>query len=82
MNRLIKKCVMVWLIGFVCVLGVQAQSSQNESPAQRRAKEFARLLDSGNRAELVKYAKENFAPRFLNVPMEQHLAWSFTLYRR
>jgi CubicO group peptidase (beta-lactamase class C family) len=73
MNRLIKKCLMVWLIGFICASVVQAQSSQNESPAERRAKEFARLLDSGNRAELIKYAKENFAPRFLNIPMEQHL---------
>jgi CubicO group peptidase (beta-lactamase class C family) len=64
---------MVWFIGIVCTAGLQAQSSQNEGSAERRAKEFARLLDSGNRAELIKYAKENFAPNFLNVPMEQHL---------
>jgi CubicO group peptidase (beta-lactamase class C family) len=73
MNRLIKKCMMMWVIGFVCASVAQAQTSQNESPGQRRAKEFARLLDSGNRGELIKYAKENFAPGFLNVPMEQHL---------
>jgi len=54
---------------------VAARAAQSESPAERRAKEFARLIDSGNRAELRQYAKENFAPGFLNVPMEQHLGF-------
>jgi CubicO group peptidase (beta-lactamase class C family) len=57
----------------VCALAVSAQTSQGENPAERRAQEFARLFDSGNRAEFMKYAKENFAPKFLSVPMEQHL---------
>jgi CubicO group peptidase (beta-lactamase class C family) len=73
MNRRIKKCVLVWVIGLVCAVAGQAQSSPNEGGAERRVKEFGRLLDSGNRGELVKYAKENFAEKFLNVPMEQHL---------
>jgi CubicO group peptidase (beta-lactamase class C family) len=50
-----------------------SQAPQSESPALRRAKEFAALLDSGNRVGLRNYAKENFAPRFLGISMEQHL---------
>ena len=75
MNRLIRKFTMVWLICFVCASLAAAQAPQAESPAERRAKEFARLIDSGNRAELRKYATENFAPNFLNTPMEQHLGF-------
>jgi CubicO group peptidase (beta-lactamase class C family) len=57
----------------ICAPLVAAQGSQSESPAVRRAKEFARLIDSGNRAELRIYAKDNFAPEFLKLPMERHL---------
>jgi len=70
MKRLIKRFILVWLICLVCA---SAAAAQSDSPAERRAKEFAKLIDSGNRAELQKYAKENFAPAFLNIPMEQHL---------
>jgi CubicO group peptidase (beta-lactamase class C family) len=75
MNRLIKRLMPVWLLCLVCASVAAAQASQTESPAERRAKEFARLIDSGNRAELVKYAKENFSPDFLKIPMEQHLGF-------
>lgn len=75
MNRLIKRLMLVWLICLVCASGAAAQAPQAESPAERRAKEFAKLIDSGNRAELVKYAKENFSPDFLKIPMEQHLGF-------
>jgi CubicO group peptidase (beta-lactamase class C family) len=72
MNRWIKKFMLVGLIACLCAPMATAQA---ENPAERRAKEFAGLLDTGNRAELVKYAKENFAPNFLNIPMEQHLGF-------
>jgi CubicO group peptidase (beta-lactamase class C family) len=75
MNRLIKKLMLVWLACFLFTSGAAAQAPQVENPAERRAREFAGLIDSGNRAELRKYAKENFAPNFLNVPMEQHLGF-------
>lgn len=75
MNRLIKKLMLVWLACFLFTSGAAAQAPQVENPAERRAREFARLIDSGNRAELRKYAKENFAPNFLNLPMEQHLGF-------
>ena len=75
MKRLIKEFALVCLISCICASAAIAQASQAESAAERRAKEVARLIDSGNRAELRKYAKENFAPGFLNVPMEQHLGF-------
>ena len=75
MNRLIKKIALVWLISLACASAATAQASQQESPAERRAKEFARLLDTGNRAEFGKYAQENFTPGFLKVAMEQHFGF-------
>ncbi len=80
MNTIIKKFVSVLLICFVCASVAAAQAPQAENPAERRAKEFARLIDTGNRAELQKYAKENFSPRFLNIPMEQHLGFFSSVY--
>jgi CubicO group peptidase (beta-lactamase class C family) len=75
MNRLIKNFKLVWLVCFVCASSLSAQAFQSEDAAERRAKEFSRLIDSGNRAQLREYAKGNFAPGFLNVPMEQHLGF-------
>ncbi len=72
MNRLMKKFMLVCLM--IC-LSAPLAIAQAENPAERRAKEFARLIDTGNRAQLKSYAKENFAPNFLNIPMEQHLGF-------
>src|SRR5690348_579586 len=68
---------------FLCGVGATmaaAQGPQPDSPAAARAKEFARLLDSGNRAALAAYAKENYTPGFLNVPMERHLEFLSSVY--
>ena len=75
MNKLIKSFLLVCSMFLICVSAAAGQTAQTENPAERRAKEFARLIDSGNRAELAKYAKENFAPNFLNIPMERHLGF-------
>lgn len=56
-----------------CLLGVAAQAPAGESPAERRGKELARMLDTGTRADLRKFAQENFAPPFRDVPVERHL---------
>ena len=80
MSKLLKRITLVLLLGCVCAATAIAQASPSESPAEVRAKEFARLLDSGNRAALVKYAKENFTPGFLNVPMERHLDFLSSVY--
>jgi len=84
MKALAKRVLLAWLS--VCIAAAMApaeragsaanapeQASQADSPAVRRAKEFVRLLDAGNRAELRSYAKDNFAPEFLSMPMERHL---------
>ncbi|HWP43003.1 MAG TPA: serine hydrolase domain-containing protein [Blastocatellia bacterium] len=73
MSRLVRLFTLVYLICSICAAAAARQSSQSEGAAERRAKEFARLIDSGNRAELREYAKENFAPDFLSIPMDRHL---------
>lgn len=75
MKTVFRRITLVWLISCVLVSAALAQAAQSENHAERRAKEFAKLIDSGNRVELQKYAKENFAPNFLNIPMEQHLGF-------
>src|SRR5689334_10079076 len=68
---------------FVCCVGAasaSAQASQAESPAETRAKEFTRLLNAGDRAAPAKYAKDNFAPGFLAIPMERHVDFLSSVY--
>ncbi|HKP11660.1 MAG TPA: serine hydrolase domain-containing protein [Blastocatellia bacterium] len=66
---------------FLCCVGAAAaQAAQAENPAEARAREFARLLNSGNRAALAKYAKDNFTPGFLAIPMERHLDFLSSVY--
>src|SRR5262249_10213979 len=50
------------------------------SETQRRVKEFARLVDSGDAAEFKKYVAENCSPIFRTVPMERHLEFFHRLY--
>jgi CubicO group peptidase (beta-lactamase class C family) len=77
MKIIIKKLVPVLLICIVCA---SVAAAQVENPAERRAREFAKLIDAGNRAGLREYAKENFSPRFLNIPIEQHLGFFSSVY--
>lgn len=72
---LVRKFTQFWLICFVCATVITAQTSQQESPAEKRAKEVVSLIDSGNRAEFKKYAEKSFAPGFLSMPMEQHMSF-------
>jgi len=76
MHTYAQKFAMTWVICLVFASVAAPQASQSENFAERRAREFVRYLDSGNRAEFRKYVKENFAPSFLNIPMEQHWASS------
>src|ERR1041385_1177218 len=78
MNKVIRTFALTLILA--CGSTAIAQSAQAEKPAEKRARELARYLDSGNRAEFRKYVKENFAPSFLNIPMEQHLGFFSTLY--
>ena len=75
MKTLITKITMTWLMICACALAAAAQSAQAENPAERRAKEFAKLIDAGNRSEARKYATENFAPDFLKRSIEGNLGF-------
>lgn len=57
-----------------------AQTTTAEQPAERRARELVRLLETGKRAEFKQYVQENFSPRFRAVPIEQHLDFFSWVY--
>ena len=79
MSKLTRKLTLVLLVCCLCAAAT-ARGLQSENPAELRAREFARLLDAGDRAALAKYAKDNFAPSFLNIPMERHLDFLSSIY--
>jgi CubicO group peptidase (beta-lactamase class C family) len=80
MRSSIKYVLLSLLVGCVCAMAAAAQTAASENPAEMRAKEFARLLDTGNRAALAAYAKDNYTPGFLNVPMARHLDFLSSVY--
>ncbi len=51
----------------------QGSSTNAENPAVRRGKELAQVINAGNLVEARKYIKENYAPEFLKIPLEDHL---------
>jgi CubicO group peptidase (beta-lactamase class C family) len=56
----------------------QASSSNADSPAVRRARELVQIINAGKLADARKYVQDNYAPGFLNMPMDDHLwfiAW-------
>ncbi len=62
-----------------------AQQSQNTStsadnPAVRRARELVQVINAGKPAEAKKYIQENYAPDFLNMPMDAHLNFIARVY--
>ncbi|MCI0525238.1 MAG: beta-lactamase family protein, partial [Acidobacteria bacterium] len=48
-------------------------STSADNPAVRRARELAQVINAGKLAEARKYIRENYAPGFLNIPMDRHL---------
>ena len=59
----------VWLACFAWIGTTRAQSAN--SAGEKRAREIAALISTGTRGEMEKYVKENFAPPFRDLPMEQ-----------
>ena len=51
----------------------QSSSANADSPAVRRAKELAQIIDAGKLADARKYIQENYSPGFLGIPMDNHL---------
>jgi len=60
----------------------QNSSSNTDNPAVRRARELAQVISAGKLAEARKYIQENYAPSFLNMPMDRHLNFIAMAYDR
>jgi len=60
----------------------QTPSPQADNPAVRRAKELAQVINAGKLAEARKFVQENYAPGFLNIPMDRHLNFIARLHDR
>src|SRR5262249_44997322 len=60
----------------------QNSSSNTDNPAVRRARELAQVISAGKLAEARKYIQENYAPSFLNIPMDRHLNFIAMAYDR
>lgn len=58
----------------------QTPSANVDNPAVRRAKELAQVINAGKLAETKKYIQENYAPGFLNIPMDRHLSFLARLH--
>ncbi len=60
----------------------QSTSTNADNPAVRRARELAQVINAGKLAEAKKYVQENYAPSFLNIPMDRHLNFIASLHDR
>lgn len=72
---MMKYAIRLLVICIITTLSFATIRAQDEGPAQRRVTELIKLIDSGTRAELRTYAQSNYAPDFLNIPMERHLGF-------
>ena len=62
------------LAGFLLAVSFQTVWGQ-ETPAETRARELARVISTGDRAEARRYVKENFGGEMAKMPMEEHLGF-------
>ncbi|HKQ78536.1 MAG TPA: serine hydrolase domain-containing protein [Blastocatellia bacterium] len=60
----------------------QSASANADNPAVGRAKELAQVINAGKLAEARKYIQENYAPGFLNMPMDRHLNFIASVHDR
>jgi len=61
-------------------LGARAQAPAAASPAEQRAREFIRLLDTGDRAAYRAYIQENSVPPLRDLPMDRQLNFLSSFY--
>ncbi len=52
---------------------LQSGPAQMTTPALQRAYEIIELINSGDRKAAAAYIKKNYAPQFLEIPLNQHL---------
>ncbi|MBX3276624.1 MAG: beta-lactamase family protein [Acidobacteria bacterium] len=76
-------CAILALVSVAASIAVGAGvQGGSESPALRRAKELASVISKGDRGAAEAYIKENYAPDFMRIPLEQHLAFILALHDR
>ncbi len=76
-----KRLLIVLSLTLLSGLGTSTSSAQQpqstavnaDGAALRRAREMAQVINTGKLAEARKYIQENYAPGFLNMPMDRHL---------
>ncbi len=67
---------LIWLGIALLALAWPALAQQATNPAAQRAADLVRLIESGKRADMQKYVKENYAPDFLaRASVEDHLGF-------
>lgn len=77
-----KKWALIWAM-VLLTIGYQAAWGQ-ETPAETRARELARVIGTGDRAEARRYVTQNFGGEMARMPMEEHLnffSWIHDLTR-
>lgn len=67
---------LIWLGIALLALALPVLAQQASTPAAQRAADLVRLIESGKRAEMQKYVKENYAPEFLaRASVDDHLGF-------
>lgn len=71
------------VLGFSCAAPLWGQPpAGGQSPAERRAREFLEVANSGNEERIRQYVKENFAQKFLEaIPVDEHVRIISTIPR-
>ena len=69
------KIVAMLILALAMVGSAAAQTAPTESPAIRRVRELADLINSGDRAAAAAYIKDNYGASFLRMPMDDHLGF-------
>ncbi len=64
---------------FVIILFAPAVMAQKPDPAETRAKELVAQFNNSNRTPFTEYVKANFGGDFLNLPMDAHLDFFFSV---
>ncbi len=70
------KTKLIWLGIVLLALAWPTLAQQATTPAAQRAADLVRLIESGKRAEMQKYVKDNYAPDFLaRASVDDHLSF-------
>ena len=68
------------LILIVLFSAVSVNFGQTRNPAEMRAEEFIKIINSGRRADFQKYVEANFGGEMAKIPTERHLNFFSSVY--